>query len=329
MPTPTVCPSCGTRLTAAGAMCPECRATLPAPEGDAAPARARAKVVSVRPSAPSAARPPTRAGDQDDDDDSDDRPRPRGKSKKAGRGSLKPLLIAGGVCVLLGMVAVCGGGAYFFGDTILHPAPSGWTTASDSEGRYRVFLPGEVTSHDQAQRNGQAHGQAWVPPPYRGHFSAEGRIRVHVESRPMLAGAAVPTAPEDLVKLADVATAGWEKREKLTPVRLGGRAGVELRTFHNDAWMDEQQPGVSPPPDWLPPAEKARQLEANRVTLADHAARKPERDRKAAAGRADAEHKVYYVVATETRLYVIEASSTGAYPDEGLLTILRNSFVIR
>ena len=46
-------------------------------------------------------------------------------------------------------------------------------------------------------------------------------------------------------------------------------------------------------------------------------------------GRADGEHKVYYVVATETRLYVIEASSTGAYPDEGLLTILRNSFVIR
>lgn len=282
----------------------------------------RARVVASAPPA----RPRPRA------DDENDRPRPpkpkSGKVQKSG-GVLKPLLIAGGVCVLLGMVAVCGGGAYFFGDTILHPAPSGWTTASDSEGRYRVFLPGEVTSHDQAQRNGQAHGQAWVPPPYRGHFSAEGRIRVHVESRPMLAGAAVPTAPEDLVKLADVATAGWEKREKLTPVRLGGRAGVELRTFHNDAWMDEQPPGVSPPPDWLPPAEKARQLEANRVTLADHAARKPERDRKAAAGRADAEHKVYYVVATEARLYVVEAAATGAYPQEGLLTVLRDSFVIR
>ena len=326
MPTPTVCPSCGARLTATGSTCPECGARVPTATGDNfgvidEPPR-RARVVASAPPA----RPRPRA------DDENDRPRPpkpkSGKVQKSG-GVLKPLLIAGGVCVLLGMVAVCGGGAYFFGDTILHPAPSGWTTASDSEGRYRVFLPGEVTSHDQAQRNGQAHGQAWVPPPYRGHFSAEGRIRVHVESRPMLAGAAVPTAPEDLVKLADVATAGWEKREKLTPVRLGGRAGVELRTFHNDAWMDEQPPGVSPPPDWLPPAEKARQLEANRVTLADHAARKPERDRKAAAGRADAEHKVYYVVATEARLYVVEAAATGAYPQEGLLTVLRDSFVIR
>ena len=326
MPTPTVCPSCGARLTATGSTCPECGAWVPTATGDNfgvidEPPR-RARVVASAPPA----RPRPRA---DDENDPPRPPKPKsGKVQKSG-GVLKPLLIAGGVCVLLGMVAVCGGGAYFFGDTILHPAPSGWTTASDSEGRYRVFLPGEVTSHDQAQRNGQAHGQAWVPPPYRGHFSAEGRIRVHVESRPMLAGAAVPTAPEDLVKLADVATAGWEKREKLTPVRLGGRAGVELRTFHNDAWMDEQPPGVSPPPDWLPPAEKARQLEANRVTLADHAARKPERDRKAAAGRADAEHKVYYVVATEARLYVIEAAATGAYPQEGLLTVLRDSFVIR
>ena len=295
-------------------MCAECGAGAEPPR--------RARVVASAP--PARPRPVA--------DDEDDRPRPpkpkSGEVRKSG-GVLKPLLIAGGVCALLGTVAACGGGAYFFGGTILHPAPSGWATASDSEGRYRVFLPGEVTSHDQAQRNGQAHGQAWVPPPYRGHFSAEGRIRVHVESRPMLAGAAVPTAPEDLVKLADVATAGWEKREKLTPVRLGGRAGVELRTFHNDAWMDEQPPGVSPPPDWLPPAEKARQLEANRVTLADHAARKPERDRKAAAGRADAEHKVYYVVATEARLYVIVATATGGYADEGVLAILRNSFVIR
>jgi hypothetical protein len=304
-----------------------CRARLPAAQPDEfevidEPPR-RARVV--------ASAPPVRPRPADYDE-IDDRPRPR-KSKssevrKSG-GALKPLLIAGGAVALLGLVGMCGGVSLIFGDTILHPAPSGWTTASDAEGRYRVFLPGEVTSHDQAQRNGQAPGQVWVPPPYRGHFSVENRIRVHVESRPMLAGAAVPTAPEDLVELADVATAGWEKREKLTPVRLGGRAGVELRTFHNDAWMDEQPPGVSPPPDWLPPAEKARQQEENRKTLADHAARKPERDRKAAAGRANGEHKVYYVVATEARLYVIEAAATGAYPEEGLLKIFRDSFVIR
>ena len=242
---------------------------------------------------------------------------------------MKPLLIAVAVVALLGLVGICGVVVLLFGETILHPAPSGWTTASDAEGRYRVFMPGKVTSHDQAQRNGQAHGQAWTPPQFPGHYSFEDRIRVHVESRPVLAGAAVPTAPEDLVKLAEVATTEWEKREKLTPVRLGGRAGVELRTFHNDAWMDEQPPGVSPPPDWLPPAEKARQQEENREALADHAARKPERDRKAAAGRANGEHKVYYVVATEARLYVIEAAATGEYPEEGLLKILRDSFVIR
>ena len=326
MPTPTVCPSCGTRLTAVGSTCPECGANATTATGhksgeiDEPPRRARV-VASAPPVRP---RPVA--------DDETDRPRPGkpkpGKVKKSG-GALKPLLIVVGVVALFGLVGICGGGVLLFGETILHPAPSGWTTASDAEGRYRVFMPGKVTSHDQAQRNGQAHGQAWTPPQFPGHYSFEDRIRVHVESRPVLAGAAVPTAPEDLVKLADVATAEWEKREKLTPVRLGGRAGVELRTFHNDAWMDEQPPGVSPPPDWLPPAEKARQQEENRKTLADHAARKPERDRKAAAGRANGEHKVYYVVATEARLYVIEAAATGAYPQEGLLTILRDSFVIR
>ena len=326
MPTPAVCPSCGARLTATGSTCPECGARVPTATGnnfgaiDEPPRRARV-VASAPPARP-------RPGA----DDENDRPRPgkpkSGKVQKSG-GALKPLLIVVVVVALLGLVGICGGVSLLFGDRVLHPAPSGWTTASDGEGRYRVFLPGEVTSHDQAQRNGQAPGQAWVPPPYRGHFSDEPRIRVHIESRPVLAGAAVPTAPEALVTLADIATAGWEKREKLTPVRLGGRAGVELRTFHNDAWMDEEPPGVSPPPDWLPPAEKARQQEENRKTLADHAARKPERDRKAAAGRANGEHEVYYVVATDARLYVIEAAATGAYPEEGLLTVLRDSFVIR
>lgn len=324
MPNPVVCPSCGAWLSdfeaVAGVPCPECRATGVTPTAEV-PARGRAKVVSMRPGA---------RDDHEDRDEFDDRRRSRGESPRAGRRGLKLLLIAGGVCALMGLVAVCGGGAYFFGDAILHPAPSGWTTASDAEGRYRVFLPGKVTSHDQAQRNGQAPGQAYVPPLYRGHFASllSGSLQVHIESRPVLAGATAPATPEDLFKLWGREMSPWDRRDTLVAVQLGGHPGAEVRTFHNDAWMDDRWriPSI---PDWLLPEEKRRREDQNREAEAEFAAGQAERDRKARAGRASGEHKVVYLVATSDRFYIISARTTGGYADEGVLAILRNSFVIR
>ncbi len=297
MPTPTVCPSCGAWLSdfeaVAGTPCPECRATGVAPAAES-PARGRAKAVS------------TQSGARDDPEDGgefDDRP--RGKSPIAGHRGLKLLLIANGVCALVGLVAVCGGGAYFYGEAILHPAPSGWATASNAEGRYRVFLPGVVTSHDQSQRNGQA----------RGHYASlpSGNLRVHIESWPVLAGTTLPTTPEDLFKLWGHVLAPWDRRETLVAVQLGGLPGAEVRTYHNDAWMEDKM-RERRAFDWLPPEQK-RQAEAGLAA--------------GQAGRAHSEHKVVYLVATDRRFYVITATTTGGYADEGVLAILRDSFVIR
>ena len=137
MPTPTVCPSCGTRLTAVGSTCPECGANATTATGhksgeiDEPPRRARV-VASAPPVRP---RPVA--------DDETDRPRPGkpkpGKVKKSG-GALKPLLIGVGVVALLGLVGICGGGVLLFGETILHPAPSGWTSATCRLATCRVTI---------------------------------------------------------------------------------------------------------------------------------------------------------------------------------------------
>lgn len=349
MPIPTVCPSCGARLSAAAgvagrpASCPECRTPLAAdPPDDGGfevidsppPVRARAKVVAVRPAdsvLPASAKNPTRPRDEEDGDDDDERPRSRAKSVKSAKVSKKPFLIAGGAVVLFGLLAACGGGYWVFGESILHPAPSGWTTASDSEGRYRVFMPGKATSAEQSSRNAVAHGHKYSPPPFPEHHSFDqlGNRQFKIESRPMLAGVAVPATPEDLLKLSGSTAGTGVTREVLVAVQLAGRPGAELRTYANINAMDNAPPFTFPAPDSFSPAEKQRFEAENRKKLADHAVGQPERDRKAQAGRVTSQHTVRYVVATESRLYIIEVTSHGAYPDEGLLKILRDSFVIR
>lgn len=344
MPIPTVCPSCGARLSVAGrpASCPECRTPLAAdPPDDGGfevidsppPVRARAKVVAVRPAdsvLPASAKNPTRPRDEEDGDDDDERPRSRAKSVKSAKFSKKPFLIAGGAVVLFGLLAACGGGYLVFGESILHPAPSGWTTVSDSEGRYRIFMPGKAYSHEETYRTGDSPIRTSIKPTNPGHYCRSQGITFHVQSWPLLAGLSPPTTTEDLLKMSVSSTGIGINRDMLVAVQISGRPGAELRTYTNPNWVADTPPFTVPVPDSFPPAEKQRLEAANRKKLADHAAGQANRDRdNQAARRLSGQHTVRYIVSSEHRLYVIEATSVSEYPDEGLLKILRDSFVIR
>ncbi len=344
MPIPTVCPSCGARLAAADGVagrpvsCPECRTPLAAdPPDDGGfevidsppPVRARAKVIAVRPAdsaRPASVKKPTRHRDEEDDD----RPRSRAKSAKSAKIGKKPLLIAGGVVVLFGLLAACGGGYWAFGESILHPAPSGWTTVSDSEGRYRIFMPGKAYSHEETYRTSDSPIRTSIKPTNPGHYCRSQGITFHVQSWPLLAGLSPPTTPEELHKMCVSSTGIGRNRETLVAVQISGRPGAELRTYTNPNWMADTPPFIVPVPDSFPPPEKQRLEAANRKKLEDHAAGQAKRDRdNQLARRLSGQHTVCYIVASEHRLYVIDATTVSEYPEEGLLKILRDSFVIR
>jgi hypothetical protein len=282
MPVPLSCPGCGARLTApesaAGqsVTCPKCQTAIAVPAADyeVVDAPPPARPVRAVPARPVAARPV----DEDDsrrfkrrrvdgDDDEDDRPRkkparaayddedddegdyaPRKKPRK-NKGVPVWVFAAIGGGVLFLIAAAVGGYLLLGGKSgglplggVLDSPPAGYSTARDSDGGFRVFLPG-MAKKAEVTVNGQKVDSrtkaVWAS------MGSNGDSQAWVTSMPLPANFNPGTSPEQLEQLLKMTEGGfdapWNVIAGKTPKTLDGKPALEVRHWYNGNWVGQDK----------------------------------------------------------------------------------------
>jgi hypothetical protein len=334
MPITVTCAGCNARLhapdnTAGKAVkCSQCAAVVPVPVADAgyevvdAP-RPVARAVAARPvrdagEVRSARRP--RAIDEDEDDD---RPRRRkAKGKKKGGVPVWVFAVGGGLLLVVGVVAVVMAG---FGRKVQVPggemlgisAPSGFSTVGDSDGGFRVYLPGQVRKN-KVLKTGLPPG--WIRCDYSG---SNGDIKVTADSIKPERNFDSGTSPEELYALflkwyrpADIA---MEKDRIVTktPITLDGKPALEVRVrkMKEEIVSQRDKDRLSGPPN-APPEIRKRIEESHRQLIQAGAALLTGPNRR----------DVYYIATDGRRMVVIQLETRDEYPSDGILNTIRESF---